>query len=98
MRLPPLPARLTMAKKDKKLYDDDDGRTIADMNVDGLPWYQRNKPDRKIEDEDKPTRKEFWAMVRAGFAAYAPRILAVLVGFGIAIGLVICWLNGWFVK
>ena len=89
---------MIMAKKDKKKYDDDDGRTIADMNVDGLPWYQPGKPDKKIADEDKPTRKEFWAMVRAWFAAYAPRILAVLVGFGLAVGLVICWLNGWFVK
>ena len=26
-----------MRKKDKK-YDDDDGRVIANMNVDGMPW------------------------------------------------------------
>jgi len=30
-----------MAKK-KRTYDDDDGRVIASMNVDGMPWYQRN--------------------------------------------------------
>ncbi len=84
-------------KKRKKHYDDDDGRTIVDMNVEGLPWY---RPDRgkKVDDEDKPTRKEFWAMVRAAFAAYAPRVLAVLVGFGLAIGLIVCWLNGWFIN
>ena len=23
----------------KKEYPDDDGRTIADMNVEGMPWY-----------------------------------------------------------
>ncbi len=23
----------------KKQYEDDDGRTIASMNVDGMPWY-----------------------------------------------------------
>jgi hypothetical protein len=26
-------------KKNRKGYDDDDGRTIAGMNVDGMPWY-----------------------------------------------------------
>lgn len=31
-----------MSKKDrkKKQYPDDDGRTIANMNVDGMPWYK----------------------------------------------------------
>ena len=29
-----------MAKK-KRTYEDDDGRVIASMNVDGMPWYQR---------------------------------------------------------
>lgn len=24
--------------KSKKIYDDDDGRVIADMNIDGMPW------------------------------------------------------------
>ena len=27
--------------KQRKQYDDDDGRVIASMNVDGMPWYQR---------------------------------------------------------
>lgn len=26
--------------KQRKRYDDDDGRVIASMNVDGMPWYQ----------------------------------------------------------
>lgn len=26
----------------RKIYDDDDGRTIANMNVDGMPWYADN--------------------------------------------------------
>ena len=24
-------------------YSDDDGRVIANMNVDGMPWYQRSE-------------------------------------------------------
>ncbi|MBO7739253.1 MAG: hypothetical protein J6S18_02690 [Oscillospiraceae bacterium] len=31
-----------MSRK-RKQYDDDDGRVIANMNVDGMPWYQRSE-------------------------------------------------------
>ena len=31
-----------MKKRNKKVYDDDDGRVIAPMNVDGMPWRQGN--------------------------------------------------------
>ena len=24
--------------------DDDDGRTIADMNIEGMPWYKKDDP------------------------------------------------------
>ena len=27
----------------RKLRDDEDGRVIASMNVDGMPWYQRSE-------------------------------------------------------
>lgn len=53
--------------KNKKTYADDDGRTIVDMNVEGMPWYTpRSK--RKVAKEDKPTRRETFAMMRAWFA------------------------------
>ena len=29
--------------KDRRVYDDDDGRTIADMNIEGMPWYERSR-------------------------------------------------------
>ena len=29
--------------KQRKQYDDDDGRVIASMNVDGMPWHQRSQ-------------------------------------------------------
>lgn len=34
-------------------YDDDDGRVIADMNVPGMPWY-----DRSIRREKRAERVE----------------------------------------
>ncbi|MBE5784785.1 MAG: hypothetical protein E7330_03210 [Clostridiales bacterium] len=39
----------------KRQYDDDDGRTIVDMNVEGMPWYQASQR-RKEELEAKIAR------------------------------------------
>lgn len=35
----------------RKTYDDDDGRTIANMNVDGMPWFAENPASRKTGKE-----------------------------------------------
>ncbi len=37
----------------RKQYDDDDGRVIAPMNVDGMPWH-----DRHLVVEHTPKEKE----------------------------------------
>lgn len=36
--------------KKRKEYDDDDGRTIANMNVDGMPWYNARVEEMKKEN------------------------------------------------
>lgn len=78
----------------KKKYDDDDGRTIADMNVEGMPWYTP-KSKRKVNDEDKPTKKERRAMMRAWFSVYLPRLLIILLSFTVVALMLYLWLNGW---
>ncbi len=41
-----------MKKKERKQYDDDDGRTIAPMNIPGMPWYVEGpKPKKRKSDE-----------------------------------------------
>ena len=44
----------------RKQYDDDDGRTIAPMNIEGMPWYvgtsaaaskKKKKPENGEEEE-----------------------------------------------
>ena len=30
-----------------KQYEDDDGRTVADMNVEGMPWFDRERARRE---------------------------------------------------
>ena len=52
----------------RRKYDDDDGRVIAKMNVEGMPWY--TPPQSTAGPSDAPpeklTRKEtFWLMVGA---------------------------------
>lgn len=49
--------------KKRREYDDDDGRQIADMNVDGMPWYVRKSSSSSSSDSqsDEPvelTREE----------------------------------------
>lgn len=41
---------MSRRKKEKELPDWDDGRTIANMNVDGMPWYL-GEAKRKREEE-----------------------------------------------
>ena len=56
-----------MAKNKKKPSFVDDGRTIANMNVEGMPWYseQKNKPENKGENDFMDlTFKEKRAMMR----------------------------------
>lgn len=65
------------------------------MNVDGMPWYNPTKSDKKVAEEDRPTRKETRAIMRAWFAVYLPRLLAILVGFGLAAVFIMFWLKGW---
>ena len=63
-----------MAKR--KVYDDDDGRVIANMNVDGMPWSmsdvlsRRRKSDEKLQSSsdfsDVDTREIVKGAVKAG--------------------------------
>ena len=62
-----------MAKK-RKTYDDDDGRVVANMNIDGMPWYireHRSRNQRPSEGSDLYLSKEeeralVWGSIKAG--------------------------------
>ena len=47
-----------MARKKPELPEWDDGRTIADMNVDGMPWYAPKKHNLKKERKEPAGREE----------------------------------------
>lgn len=68
-----------MKKTQKPQFDDDDGRTIVNMNVDGMPWYNRRRdfgavPDRETSQPSPygtgMTDREFslytWGAIKAG--------------------------------
>ena len=45
-----------MAKRRK--YDDDDGRVIANMNVDGMPWYMEKAKKKEASSQELDLTKE----------------------------------------
>ena len=60
--------------KQRKRYEDDDGRVIASMNVDGMPWYQRGQRfDRhkreQASDFSDLTREESREIVKGAMKA-----------------------------
>ena len=60
-------------KKEKVVYEEDDGRTVADMNVEGMPWYRKDPQNTsgQIESMSSPEGK----------AALSGALLAVLKQF-----------------
>ena len=82
-------------KKNERTPIEDDGRTIANMNVDGLPWYRPNATRKKEgEQRDQPTHKETLALIFAAYKAHLPYFIAMIVGFGLAFLIVALWING----
>lgn len=84
-------------KKKKKEYPDDDGRTISNMNVDGMPWYDPKKEEKEARkkkmDELKVTRKEKRAMIIGAYLAYLPMFLVGIAAFTIVMLLISFWLS-----
>ena len=62
-----------MAARQDRFEDEDDGRTIVNMNVEGMPWYVPGQEDRPADDgaeHYQMTRQEqrmyTFAAVKAG--------------------------------
>lgn len=83
-----------MSKKKKEDFYDD-GRTVSNMNVEGMPWYEPEdvKRNRESIKHDAPTRKEIRAMIRARFAATLPYFFGILIAFGLTFLLMYLWLK-----
>ena len=73
-----------MAKK-RKTFDGDDGRVVAKMNVDGMPWYMRAERKEKNQNSDisdlskGETRAIIKGAVKAGLLIYSVFFVVFLV-------------------
>ena len=52
--------------KNKKSFDGDDGRVVAKMNVDGMPWYMRGMSKDTPENNDLSdlSKGETWEIIK----------------------------------
>lgn len=72
---------------EKKRYDDDDGRVIANMNVDGMPWFvedHKRKQERKKNNDfsdlsKEETRAIVWGTIKAGLLIASVFLIAALI-------------------
>ena len=79
-----------MAKPQKR-YDDDDGHTVADMNLDGMPWYDPSRrPGGRGADHRSPMSP---TERRATLFAVVLSALLVSGAFGVVYFLVIALLD-----
>ena len=71
----------------KKHYDDDDGRVIASMNVEGMPWYveDHKRKQERLKNNDfndlskEETRAIIWGIVKSGLLIAGVFLVAALI-------------------
>ena len=83
-------------KQKNQREDWDNGMTVAPMDGVGNRTPRKADNDKNTQKHvggEEYTAKEKKAMVGGMFLAMLPRLLAVLVGFGLAIGVVVLWLS-----
>ncbi|HPG92246.1 MAG TPA: hypothetical protein PK675_02415 [Clostridia bacterium] len=75
--------------ENKTKYEDDDGRVIAKMNVDGMPWYDsispKNKKNEKGEQLPPMTKKETRRLIGDMMLALIPVVGMFLGAFALLI-------------
>lgn len=79
----------------KKAEFIDDGRSIADMNIEGFSWHTPNKyaTERKNLSDLKLTRKERVAMIFGALQAILPVAITMILLFFGAFLLISFWLS-----
>lgn len=81
--------------KDKRKYSDDDGRVIAPMNVEGMPWHRSGTKSKPQNDDNSIpfTKKESLSVVlNAILAAFT---VAAVIGLGLFLFILFC-IYVWF--
>ncbi len=76
-----------MRKKQKYV---DDGHTIYNMDIEGFKWHDKKQ---KQSGQLNLSKRERFAMTRAAFTVYLPRVLILLLSFSLAVVLLYFWLK-----
>ncbi|MFA7672890.1 MAG: hypothetical protein WCY62_03440 [Clostridia bacterium] len=76
--------------KDKRKYGDDDGRVIAPMNVEGMPWHRAGAKSKPQNDDDSIplTKKESLSVTLN--AILAALTVAAVIGLGLFLFILFC--------
>jgi len=86
-----------MKNRLKKVYDDDDGRVIAPMNVEGMPWYVP-KPARITPSEKTQVMPELSFREKVAFMSGVIKavLLVALVFIGGLLAFILFCTEIWF--
>lgn len=83
-----------MSEKQPKKQDDlDTETTFADMNVDGMPWYNPKRKSGQKSEGIRLTRAERWAMFKAAAVAVIPYVLGAAGLFLALYAIMVLWLK-----
>ncbi len=75
--------------KDKRQEREDDGRTYANMNVEGMPWYRPESPqqprnEEKVQLSPSEARAAIWGALKAAL------LVAAVFGVGFFLFILFC--------
>ena len=76
-----------MGKRKRDEFEDD-GRTIADMNVDGMPWYLEKREKQPEQEKIELTKEEGRAMM--GGILKATLLATLAFGVGLTLFILLC--------
>lgn len=78
----------------KTKFDDDDGRTIVNMDVDGTPWHDRNVSyaERQAQDLGLKQRRAMYGERMTSSEARRYTFYALLAGLALTAGLAAVWI------
>lgn len=78
-----------MTRKKPELPEWDDGRTIADMNVDGMPWYSPKKRTPGKDRKEAADREEVLTKEESRYYTWGALKAALIVVGVLCAGLVL---------
>ena len=74
----------------RKQYNDDDGRTIANMNVEGMPWYRPERPDLPLAASSKDDLTKKQVRIYTASALKAGLLVAGVMSLGLVLFAAFC--------